>query len=148
MGFSVTGSHVIIFIASVIAASAVSGVILTVTYGINSGFSDQGERIQDLLDTDFCIINDPENIPSAGSDYLFYLKNIGSKQLITSNVIFNVFIDGELIGSSNYNFSINTIKQGEISTLYIDTNEINLGDHTLRIVGPQAIEDEFIFTIT
>jgi len=85
MGFSVTGSHVIIFIASVIAASAVSGVILAVTYGINSSLSEQGERVQDLLDTDFTIINDPENIPSTASDHLFYLKNIGSKQLTTSN---------------------------------------------------------------
>jgi len=147
MGFSVTGSHVIIFIASVIAASGVSSFILTVTYSINSGLSDQGERIQYLLDIDFSIINDPENIPSTVSDHLFYLKNIGSKQLTTSNDVFNVFIDGELISSNNYNFSLITIKQCEISTLYIDSSEITSGDHTLRIVGPQAINDEFIFTI-
>ena len=148
MGFSVTGSHVIIFIASVIAASAVSGVILAVTYGINSSLSEQGERVQDLLDTDFTIINDPENIPSTASDHLFYLKNIGSKQLTTSNNIFNLFIDGELIVSSNYNFSLVSIKQGEISTIYVNSSVIITGDHILRIVGPQAIEDEFIFTIS
>jgi len=29
----------------------------------------------------------------------------------------------------------------------VDNSEISAGDQTLRIVGPQAIEDEFTFTI-
>lgn len=147
MGFSVTGSHVVIFIASIIAAGAVSGVFMAVTFGINTSLSERGNRVQALLDTEFVIINDPEHIPSSASDYLFYLQNIGSKQLITTNETFTLFIDGEIITAGNFNFSINKIKQGEISRLYIDTSVITSGDHTLRVVGPQAIEDEFIFTI-
>lgn len=148
MGFSVTGSHVVIFIASIIAAGAVSGVILAVTYGVNSSLSDRGVRLQELIDTDFVVINDPEYIPTSGTDYLFYLQNIGSTQLTTSNETFTLFLNGELIVTATYNFSATKIKQGEISTLYIDTSEISAGDHTLRVVGPQAVEDEFIFTIS
>ena len=147
MGFSVTGSHVVIFIASIIAAGAVSGVFLAVTYNINSSLSERGARVQALLDTEFIIINDPENIPSTASDYIFYLQNTGAKQLVTTTDTFTLFIDGEIITSNNFNFSDNKIKQGEISDLYIDVSVISAGDHTLRIVGPQAIEDEFIFTI-
>lgn len=146
MGFSVTGSHVVIFIASVIAAGAVSGVFMAVTFGINSSFSERGDRIQELLDTDFIIINDPENIPTSAGDHLFYLQNIGSNQLATSNETFTMFIDGEFIALSNFNFSVTKIKQGEISTMYVDSSVISSGDHTLRIVGPQGVEDEFIFT--
>jgi archaeal flagellar protein FlaG len=147
MGFSVTGSHVVIFIASIIAAGAVSGVFMAVTFGINSSLSERGSRVQDVLDTEFVIINDPENIPSSASDYIFYLQNIGTKQLITTNETFTLFIDGEIITINNYNFSDNKIKQGEISDIYIDTSMISVGDHILRVVGPQAIEDKFIFTV-
>lgn len=148
MGFSVTGSHVVIFIASVIAAGAVSGVILAVTSGVNSSLAERGERVQDLLDTDFVIINDPENIPSSGGYHLFYLKNIGSKQLSTSNETFTAFIDGELIVTADFSFSTVKIKQGEITVLSIDSSVLSSGDHTLRTVGPLSVEDEFVFTIS
>jgi len=52
-----------------------------------------------------------------------------------------------LILSANYNFSDTSIKAGEVTTLYVLSSEISAGDHTLRIVGPQAIDDEFVFTI-
>ena len=76
MGFSLTGTHVIFFISSVIIAGAVSGVFIAVTTNVSTSLSDKGERVQEQLDTDFAIINDPDNIPTSGSDYLFYLKNI------------------------------------------------------------------------
>jgi len=147
MGFSVTGSHVVFFIASIIAAGAVSGVFIAVTYNINGSLSERGARVQELLDTEFLIINDNEHIPSSGGDYLFYLKNIGAKQLVTTNETFTIFIDGEIITQNLYTFSVETIRKGEISTMTIDTSVISEGDHTLRIVGPQSIDDEFIFTI-
>jgi flagellar protein FlaG len=148
MGFSVTGSHVVFFIASVIAAGAVSGVFLAVTFNLNTSFSERGGRVQEVLDTEFAVINDPNHIPQSGSDYLFYIKNLGGKQLVTTEETFTVFVDGELITSLNYNFSVETIRSGEISTLYIDSSVIEAGVQTLRIVGPQSVDDEFIFTIS
>ena len=147
MGFSVTGSHVVFFIASVIAAGAVSGVFLAVTFNLNTSFSERGERVQEVLDTEFAVINDPNHIPLSSGDYLFYLKNLGGKQLVTTEEIFTVFINGEVVTTGNYNFSVNQIKPGEISTLYIDSSMITPGSQTLRLVGPQSIDDEFIFTI-
>lgn len=148
MGFSVTGSHVVFFIASVIAAGAVSGVFLAVTFNLNSSLSERGARVQEVLDTEFAVINDPEYIPSSGNDYLFYVKNLGSKQLVTTEDIFTVFVDGEVVTTENYNFSVEQIKPGEVSTLYIDTSMISSGSQTLRVVGPQSVVDEFIFTIS
>ena len=147
MGFSVTGSHVIFFIASVIAAGAVSGAFLAVTFNLNTSVSERGSRVQEVLDTDFMVINDPENIPLSSGDYLFYVKNLGRNNLITTEEIFTVFIDGELVTTTNYNFSVEEIKPGEISTLYIDSLTIVSGSQTLRLVGPQSVSDEFIFTI-
>ncbi len=147
MGFSLTGTHVIFFVASVIVAGTVSGIFMAATNNISTSLSDRGDRIQEQLDTEFTIINDPSHIPSSGSDYIFYLKNIGEKRLETTNDSLQLFIDGDLIAKAKYNFSQDHIHPGEVVNLYIDSGEIGVGDHTLRVVGPQAIDDEFEFTI-
>ncbi|OGS40169.1 MAG: hypothetical protein A3K77_03565 [Euryarchaeota archaeon RBG_13_31_8] len=147
MGFSLTGTQVIFFIASIIIASAVSGVFVAVINDVSNSFSERGERLQEQLDIDFKIINDPDNISSSGSYYLFYLKNIGGREIATTNETFNIFIDGEIIVTNNYYFSENTTEPENVCTLYLDSSELSTGYHTLRIVGSQAIEDKFNFTI-
>jgi len=147
MGFSLTGTQVIFFIASVIVAGAVSGVFIGVTTNVTNSLSDKGDRLQEQLDTDFKIINDPAAIPNIDGYYRFYLKNIGGKKLLTTNQTFQIFVDGEIIPTANYYFSVSSIQPGEVATIYIDEDEISAGDHTMRLVGPLAIEDKFTFTI-
>jgi len=147
MGFSLTGTHVIFFIAAVIIAGAVSGVIIAVINDVSNSLSERGERVEEQLDTEFKIINDPDNIPTEGSDYLFYIKNIGRKELATTNDTFHVFVEGDLVAVANYNFSEDSIQPDEVAILYIATSEISAGDQTLRVVGPRAVEDELDFTI-
>ena len=147
MGFSLTGAHVIFFIATVIVASTVSGVFIAVTLNVSNSFSDKGDRIQEQLDTDFTIINDPDNIPLASENYTFYLKNIGGKTLTTTTSEFQVFIDGEIIGTTFYSFNRTSLPVSEVAELKIWQSKISSGDRTLRVVGSLAVEDEFTFTI-
>jgi len=147
MGFSLTGTHVIYFIAAVIIAGTVSGVFFAVIQDVTNSFSERGERVEDQLDIEFKIINDPDNIPSSGTNYLFYIKNIGVAEIPTSNQTFEIFIDGEIIVIANYSFSDETLQTEDTVTLYINKNDIDSGDHKIRAVGPQAIYDEFTFTI-
>jgi len=147
VGFSLTGTHVIFFIASVIIAGAVSGVFIAVINDVSKSFSDRGDRVEEQLDIEFKIINDPDNIPLSTGNYLFYLKNIGGREIATTNQTFNLFIDGEIIATADYNFSDSSIQPDRVTTIYISSSVISSGDHTLKVVGPQAIEDEFTFTI-
>jgi len=147
MGFSLTGTHVIYFIASVIIASAVSGALIAVIQDVTSSFDEKGDDIQDKMDFDFKIINDPDNIPSDVSNYVFYMKNIGRKKISTSTTTFQVFVDGELLLTSNYSFTDESIQVGDVTTMNISKTDISAGSHELRVVGPQAIEDEFSFEI-
>lgn len=146
MGFSLTGAHVIFFIAAIIVAGAVSGVFIAVTMNVSTSLSDRGDRLQEQLDTDFKIINDPDNIPTSGSDYIFYLKNIGGKTLSTTNETFQLFIDGEIVATAKYNFSNESIRPSEYTKIYV-SETISSGDHNLRVVGPLAVKDEFTFEI-
>jgi archaeal flagellar protein FlaG len=148
MGFSLTGAHVIFFVAAVIAAGAVSGVLIAITTDVSTSLSYRSERIQEQLDTEFVIINDPNIIPtSGGGRYIFYLKNIGSKTLLTTNETFQIFINGEIVSTANLNFSDASIKPAEYTRLYISNTVISSGDNTLQAVGPLSVKDEFIFTI-
>jgi flagellar protein FlaG len=144
MGFSLTGTHVIFFVAAVIVAGMVSGVFIAVTMNVTTSLSNRGDRVTEQLNTDFDIINDPNIIPMTGSNYVFYLKNIGGARLTTSNQTFQVFIDGELIGITQYYFENTSIPVEGVTSLYVNTT-IASGDHTLRIVGPQAVDIEFAF---
>ena len=150
MGFSLTGAHVIFFVAAVIVAGTVSGVFIAITLNVSTSLSYRGDRISEQIDTEFKIINDPNNIPQSGDSnyYLFYLKNIGAKGITTSNETFQIFIDGDIVDISDYNFTENSIQPSEYTTIYVSQSLISSGDRTLRIVGPMAIEDEFTFTIT
>ncbi|HIH00225.1 MAG TPA: hypothetical protein HA258_06525 [Thermoplasmata archaeon] len=144
MGFSLTGTHVIFFVAAVIVAGMVSGVFIAVTMNVTTSLSNRGDRVAEQLNTDFDIINDPNIILLIGSYYNFYLKNIGGARLTTTNQTFQIFIDGELIGLSQYYFENTSIQIEGITTLYVNTT-LASGDHTLRVVGPQAVDREFTF---
>jgi flagellar protein FlaG len=146
MGFSLSGAHVIFFVAAVIVASAVSGVFIAITMNVSTSLSERGDRLKEQLDTDFKIINDPDNIPQTGNNFTFYLKNIGGKKLVTSNATFQVFLDGDIVAVSNYYFGDDSISVSDVTEIYVEYS-ISSGDHTLRVVGPQAVEDEFIFEI-
>lgn len=147
MGLSVTGTHVIFFIAALTVAGMVSGILIMVTMDVSTSLSERGDRVQEQLDTDFEIINDPDNIPTSGSNYIFYLKNIGGGKLITTNDTFHLFVDGEIVARAKYSFQDSSIQIADVTEIRVATSEISAGSHTLRVVGPQAVEDEFTFTI-
>ena len=146
MGFSLSGTHTIFFIVSLIVAGAISGVFMAVTTDVSLSLTERGDRLQDQLDTEFKIINDPNNIPTSGAYYVFYLKNIGGNELTTTNQTFQIFVNGDIVITADYYFADSSIKPSEYTSLYVDKS-LASGDYILRAVGPQGIDDEFTFTI-
>lgn len=124
-----------------------SGVFVVVISDVTSSFTDRGERLTGEIDTDFEIINDPDNIPDVGGYYRFYLKNIGNSKLVTDNETFQLFVDGGLISKSNYNMTPSYIYPSEVAEIYLVNATISSGTYQLRLVGPYAIADTLTFTI-
>ena len=147
MGFSLTGTHIVFFIAAVSVAGVVSGVLVAISTDITGGFSDKGERLIGELNTDFQVINDPDYIPDTGGVYIFYLKNIGEGRLATDNDTFQLFVDGDILPKANYSFTPSAIYPSEVAEIFIDNTTISAGSHQLRVVGPYAVADTFQFTI-
>jgi len=75
-----------------------------------------------------------------------YYGTYGDSQ-ITTNDTFQIFLDGELLSTTNYYFSDSLIESGKVADIYIASNEISYGDHCIILIGPQALNDEFVFTI-
>jgi archaeal flagellar protein FlaG len=148
MGFSLSGTHVVYFVAAVIVAGVVSGVLVAVTNDVSSSLAGRGDRIQEELDTEFKIINDPDNIPNVSGFYRFYLKNIGGKAITTANKTFTLLIDGDIISGSSYTFDDTKIQPGEYTIMFVSNSVISAGDHKIRLVGPRDVKDEFNFEIT
>lgn len=148
MGFSLSGTHVVYFVAAIIVAGVVSGVLVAVTNDISSGLSKRGDRLREELDTEFKIINDPDNIPNMSGFYHFYIKNVGGRMITTSNTTFTLLINGEIISFNNFSFSDETIHPGEYTTMNVKIDVISQGNHKIRLVGPSDVKDEFKFKIT
>ncbi|UCD13088.1 MAG: hypothetical protein JSW60_05885 [Thermoplasmatales archaeon] len=147
MGFSLTGTHIVFFVAAVSIAGVVSGVFVAIITDVTSSFSDRGERLTEEIDTDFKIINDPENIPDTGGVYIFYLKNIGKSKLPTDNETFQIFVDGDILPKNNYNLTPAHIYTSDVAEIQVDNTTISAGTHQLRVIGPYAVADTFQFTI-
>lgn len=147
MGFDLSATAVIFFIASLIVAGSVSYVFLDASNKIDNSLSQKLDKMREQINTEFMIINDHEDIPDENGYYLFYLKNIGNNNIVTTNQSLQLLIDGLIISNTNYYSSVNYIQPGEVATIYVDTNMIGSGDHNLIVVGDIAIKKDFIFKI-
>ena len=137
----------IFFITAVIVAGTVSGVFIAISNNLVGSFSEKGHHIQEELETDFAIINDPATIPLKNNSYIFYIKNIGSRKIITTNSTFQLFIDGDMVPSKFYSFNPETVYTGNYSSMFVNQTVIGSGYHSLRIIGPLTIETTFQFRI-
>ena len=95
---SVSASHLILFIASMMIAASVAGVFTNSIGQLSGAISEQGMDVSSDVRTDVEIISD------SGSDAVYdsnddnitlYVKNTGSEQLSVSSGQMDVFVNGQ-----------------------------------------------------
>ncbi|ADI74178.1 flagellin [Methanohalobium evestigatum Z-7303] len=143
-------SHMIFFIAAVIIAVGVAGVLSVNVESIMGAASTNSDVVSDQLKTDITIISDPEVIPynSTSDYYTFYVKNTGKSDIALEYV--NVILDGEYIQDKNLNLSLQdsgeTWKPLGVLIVNVTTGgELNSGDHGLKVVSDNGISDTIDF---
>ena len=145
-------SELIMFIVAIIVAGSVAGALAYVTNDIAGGIKIRGEGLADNLRSDFAIINDPENIPVSGTDYTFYIKNVGKNSIPFSSDALQVFIDGKMISPSNLTFvDVNDLPTSsldpyEVGKIVVTTN-LSSGFHKLVVVLENGKVRSFVFRI-
>ncbi|CQR50302.1 MULTISPECIES: CARDB domain-containing protein [Haloferax] len=87
----------ILFIASIVVAAGVSGVLIDTVTGISSSVDERGGDVSTEIRTDIEVISDPEaGVYDGASDTLsVYVKNTGLRTLPATSGGFDIIVGGQ-----------------------------------------------------
>ena len=144
MGFSISSTHLVFFLASMLVASTLAGVFIATTDSISDGIVDKEDSISKRLKTHIDIINDPNNVPN--DPLTIYVKNTGSTNLNKTDV--DILVNGTLQESP----TLTVIDGGYVwepnGVLKIEVNkDLPAGDHWIKVIVGNDVQDTFEFSI-
>lgn len=137
---SVSITHLILFIASLLVAASVAGVLTDEVGRLSQAINDQGLDASQDVRTDIEIISDSG---STGSIYdsntgnvTLYIKNTGTQRLDASPDGIDVLVDGEY--QSNLNVTVlddTTWDTNDVARVRVSLSDtLNSGDHRIKVV--------------
>lgn len=95
---SVSASHMIMFVASLLVATAVAGTVIGEVGVVSSAIENRGSAIADDIETDIAIISDesqPQAIVSEDGDEITVLvKNVGNNDIPADASQLDILVDG------------------------------------------------------
>lgn len=136
---SVSVSHMIIFIASMVIAASVAGVFTNSVEQLSSAVSDIGGDISEDVRTDVEIISDSGSDAIYNSDgnenITLHLKNTGSELLFADSTVIDVFVNGSYQRDIEVTLldDADSWRPGEVVELEISAT-LGPGDHRVKIV--------------
>jgi len=133
---SVSASHLILFIASMMVAASVAGVFTNSIGQLSGALSEQGLDVSSDVRTDVEIISD------SGSDAIYtdgtitlYVKNTGSERLAADPGQMDIFVDGQF--ATDYTVTrvdgSGAWRPGSVVRIDI-TQSLNSGDHRVQLI--------------
>ncbi len=139
---SVSVSHLILFIASMVIAVSVAGVFTTSVDDLAQAIDDQGLQVSDNVRTSIDIISD------SGSDNIYddsdetvtlYVKNTGSQSLDPVERQIDVLVNGEFVSSEDIDIEVlsdgneDTWDRNEVIERVIQ-QQLDPGDHRVLVI--------------
>jgi flagellar protein FlaG len=135
----------ILFIASIVIAAGVAGVLIDTVSGISNAVDDRGGDVSESIKTDVEIISDPEAgvYDGANSTVTLYVKNTGIRTLPADAATVDVFVDGRY----QTNTTVAVVEASEwtpnaVVELTISEVSLSAGDHRVKLVVDR---DEEVF---
>lgn len=141
----VSVTHTMFFVASVIVAASLAGVFVGISNEMAKSISDEADRLDELADSEFAVLNDPAMVPYSGGVLTIYLKNLSSR-MMRGQV--DVFVDGTLVTECTFTLqgAGGQWAPGTVMTVNI-TKALGQGDHNLRLVLDNGVDQELRFRI-
>jgi len=140
-----SGSELIIFIASILIAASVAGVITTEVYFATDSFRESVTNIDKQIRGDITIINDPSMIPEENGTIEIYVKNSGASTLPEDPQYTNVMLDGVHIEDVDLAvLNSDTWRPGDTAKLEVgvDEGQFESGDDIKVLVYVESLKDE------
>lgn len=144
---SVSTSHLIIFIASLLVAVSVAGTLTDVVGDVSRAIDDRSLDVSKDIRTEMEIISDPGSPVynrSGEGNVTLLLKNTGSRSLPADADAVDVILDGRYTAGTTLEAVEGTDRwrRGEVARLTIKASALSSGDHRVRVV---AGGDEEVF---
>lgn len=149
---SVSASHLVIFIASIVVAAGVAGTLVTQVDRVSTSIVNQNEDVEERIDTDIRIISDtgqPDSIYDSGTNNLtLYVKNTGGTELTPEAGSIDLLVDGSFIsGKTVTRVNANNPDRWPPGTVVeVTVNGITISGDTRATVSVRENEDTIRFT--
>lgn len=148
---SVSVSHMILFIASMLIAASVAGVFTSSVDQLSDAIDDQGLEVSDEIRTSIEIISDSgagDAIYDEDEEELTLLvKNTGTNGLVPEATQLDVLVNGQFQSSESIEVELlgdgETWNQNEVVRVTIDVT-LEDGDHRVKVIV-NGDEDVFQF---
>jgi|Deesub1362B_J571_1020462.scaffolds.fasta_scaffold00963_4 flagellar protein FlaG len=144
MGFSTTAAHAIFFIAAVIIAAGVAGVVSDASQTVETGISQKSNLISERLNTEIKVIH----VYPGSDNTSVYILNAGSTVLTQDSLI--LFLDGKrvsILGTRIVNRSTNIDNSlwdpGEV--LEANITALSSGRYVVKALVKMDVWDEYYF---
>ncbi|MUV58439.1 flagellar protein FlaG [Halogeometricum rufum] len=134
----VSAPTLILFIASLVIAAGVSGVLINTVTDISSALDDRGADVSKNIRTDVEVISDSESsVYDDGSGNLtLYVKNTGDRTLPATGETFDVIVDAQYrtdvtvtVADGNTDWAPHGVVKVVVGGLSLDS-----GDHRVKLV--------------
>lgn len=146
---SVSVSQLILFIAAMLVAGSVAGLLTTTVNDIGNAIEEQGIATSDEIRSDITIINDAGATQSNNGNVTIYVKNTGNSELSTQPGDIDVLVNGIFVtGLDSSNVTLlngaETWGEGEVVELVVDDGNVDPGENRVQVTVNGA-EDTFIW---
>lgn len=135
---SVSITHLILFIASLLVAASVAGVLTDEVGRLSEAINDRGVDASESVRTNIEIISDSgsANVYDAGTgNVTLYVKNTGSQRLDAASDGLDVLVDGEY--QANLNVTVvdaETWDTNDVARVRIYYPDLPSGDHRVKVI--------------
>ncbi len=139
-------TQMLFFIASILVAVSISGVIIGISGSMAQEIQTKANNASSEMGTSILFVNDPRYVPYHDGNLTLYLKNIGDITLYNYNML--IFIDGEYIDHSVQVVGTNSTAWTPGNTIEIHA-EIVLqpGDHSAKAITANGVSDTMDFRL-
>jgi flagellar protein FlaG len=140
----------ILFIASIVIAAGVAGVLIDTVSGISNAVDDRGGDVSKSIKTDAEIISDPEAgvYDDVNNTLTLYVKNTGIRTLPADSATVDLFVDGRYQTS----LTLTVVSGSEwtpnaVAEIVVADVSLLAGDHRVKLVV-DTDEETFEFRTT
>ena len=137
---SVSVSHLIIFIASLVVAAGVAGTLTTGVERVSNAVEDGSLDVSQQVRTDIDIVSDPSNpsINTTTGNLTVHVRNTGSQGIFIQPDAIDMVLNGDFVPNSDFtvtdaNGGQTTARSGDVIAIEIDDTYVNSGDNRAYI---------------